>query len=171
MSALSGKKIRVIKNASFYATLEMMGATPVPLAINKITAALQAGTIDGLEQDAPTILANKWADIAQHVTLTQHIFSPVMPVISRHAFEKIPQELRAPFLEAAKEATSLQRQQAHTTEQRAIEQLRSSGVIIQSIDREPFQRSVKPLWNIFTTIHPATKEILTQLHTSLALER
>jgi TRAP-type transport system periplasmic protein len=53
--------------------------------------------------------------------LTQHIFNPVMPVVSKQALERVPPDLQRPFLEAAREAPRYHRSQAASTESNAFE--------------------------------------------------
>ena len=52
-----------------------MGAAATPLAFGEIYTALQAGVLDGLEHDPPTILASKFYETAKFYSLTEHNFS------------------------------------------------------------------------------------------------
>src|SRR3954462_14591596 len=53
---LAGLKIRTLPNPVITECLRLMGAAATPLAFGEIYTALQAGVIDGLEHDPPTIL-------------------------------------------------------------------------------------------------------------------
>ena len=74
---LSGLKIRTLPNPVVTECLRLMGAAATPLAFGEIYTALQAGVLDGLEHDPPTILSSKFYETSKYYALTQHIFSPL----------------------------------------------------------------------------------------------
>ena len=80
-----------------------MGAAATPLAFGEIYTALQAGVLDGLEHDPPTILASKFYETAKNYALTQHIFSPLAIYFSDATFQRMDPKLREGFLDAAQE--------------------------------------------------------------------
>lgn len=159
-AAMRGKKIRVLPVANFVATLRAMGASPTPMSLGEVYTALQTGVIDGMEHDAPTILAIKAYEVAKHVTLTRHICNPQTIVIGNRAFNKVPAEHREAFLASAAEATAFQRSQAAAIEAKALATLKGNGVGIHDCDRAAFRTLVTPLWDEFAKAYPATKPIL-----------
>src|SRR4029077_11931177 len=56
---LAGKRIRNLPNKIITECLRLMGAAATPMAFGEIYTALQAGVLDGLEHDPPTIAASK----------------------------------------------------------------------------------------------------------------
>lgn len=167
-SELRGVKVRVLPVPNFVATLKYMGAVATPIPFGEIYTALQTGVVDGVEQDAPTVLSGKFYEVAGHCMLTQHIFNPVMPVISKRAMDRIPPDLRKPFLEAAREATAFQRGQAGSTEVKAFDQLKSLGVTVTAVDRAALAKEVSPLWAEFAKQYPATKPIVEAIQSTKA---
>jgi tripartite ATP-independent transporter DctP family solute receptor len=157
---LTGLKIRVLPATNFVATLKLMGAVPTPMALGEVYTSLQTGVIDGLESDFPTILANKYYEIARNITLTHHIFNPNITVISHSALNKIPSDLLPTFKQAALDATTYQRMQAASTAANAQTSLEKLGVTIYPIDQSIFKARVQPLWTSFTAKYPDTKPIL-----------
>src|SRR5947209_19319930 len=79
---LAGLKIRTLPNPVITECLRLMGAAATPLAFGEIYTALQAGVLDGLEHDPPTILASKFYETSKHYALTQHNFSPLATYFS-----------------------------------------------------------------------------------------
>ena len=67
---LAGLKIRTLPNPVITECLRLMGAAATPLAFGEIYTALQAGVLDGLEHDPPTILASKFYETAKYYALT-----------------------------------------------------------------------------------------------------
>ena len=72
---LAGKRIRTLPNKIITECLRLMGAAATPMAFGEIYTALQAGVLDGLEHDPPTIAASKFYETAKFYSLTQHNFS------------------------------------------------------------------------------------------------
>ncbi|NTF45988.1 TRAP transporter substrate-binding protein [Rhizobium rhizogenes] len=157
---LKGQKIRVLPVANFVATLQAMGAAPTPMSLGEVYTALQTGVIDGMEHDAPTILALKCYEVAKHISLTQHICNPQTIVIGKRALSKIPAETLPAFKEAAAEATAFQRGKANDIETAAFATLKKNGIETHEVDRAAFKKLVQPLWNDFATKYPATKPVL-----------
>lgn len=157
---LAGKKIRSLPTPALTETVRLMGATPAPLAFGEVYTALQTNVIDGLEHDAPTILISKFQEAAKHLTLTQHSFIPLAPVVSQRALSRIPANLREGFLAAAKDADVYERERALSIESDAMAALQKQGVTVAQVDRNPFRERVSPLWKKFTDGLPATKPLL-----------
>jgi TRAP-type C4-dicarboxylate transport system substrate-binding protein len=63
---LAGLKIRTLPNPIITECLRLMGAAATPLAFGEIYTALQAGVLDGLEHDPPTILASKFLETSKN---------------------------------------------------------------------------------------------------------
>ena len=74
---LAGLKIRTLPNPVITECLRLMGAAATPLAFGEIYTALQAGVLDGLEHDPPTIVASKFYETVKFYSLTKHNFSPL----------------------------------------------------------------------------------------------
>ncbi|WP_029356906.1 TRAP transporter substrate-binding protein [Bosea sp. 117] len=165
-SDLHGVKVRVLPVPNFIATLKAMGAVATPIPFGEIYTSLQTGVVDGVEQDAPTVLAGKFYEIAKYCTLTQHIYNPVMPVMNKRSFDRLPEPMKPAFLKAAKEATIYQRAQAATAEVRAFEELKKLGVSISPTDRAYFRAKVEPLWGEFSTQYPAVKPVIDAIRSS-----
>src|SRR6202171_6031329 len=99
---LTGLKIRTLPNPVITECLRLMGAAATPLAFGEIYTALQAGVLDGLEHDPPTIVASKFFETAKYYTLTEHIFSPLGIFMGDVSYKKLDPKLREGFLDAAK---------------------------------------------------------------------
>src|SRR5450631_3515827 len=101
---LAGLKIRTLPNPVITECLRLMGAAATPLAFGEIYTALQAGVLDGLEHDPPTIVASKFYETAKFYSLTQHNFSPLATYLSDATFTRMDPKLREGFLDSAQEA-------------------------------------------------------------------
>src|SRR5208337_4469536 len=91
---LAGLKIRTLPNPIITECLRLMGAAATPLAFGEVYTALQAGVLDGLEHDPPTILASKFYETVKFYSLTQHNFSPLVNYFSDATFRRMDPKLR-----------------------------------------------------------------------------
>ena len=95
---LAGKRIRTLPNQIITECLRLMGAAATPLAFGEIYTALQAGVLDGLEHDPPTIVASKFYETAKFYSLTQHNFSALGVFCSGLTLTRMDAPLRDQFL-------------------------------------------------------------------------
>ncbi|HXP73068.1 MAG TPA: TRAP transporter substrate-binding protein [Stellaceae bacterium] len=157
---LAGLKIRTLPNPVITECLRLMGAAATPLAFGEIYTALQAGVLDGLEHDPPTILASKFYETAKFYSLTQHNFSPLAIYFSEMTFARLDAKLRESFLDAAKKAAADTRTQGLAVEQEAIGVLKDKGVTVIACDKAPFQARVAPQTEAFVKTHPDAKPVV-----------
>ncbi len=62
---LAGLKIRTIQSPIYVKAVELMGASPTPMAFGEVYTSLQTGVIDGYEHDASTTLQQRFYEVAQ----------------------------------------------------------------------------------------------------------
>ena len=70
---LAGLKIRTIQSPIYVKAVELMGASPTPMAFGEVYTSLQTGVIDGYEHDASTTLQQRFYEVAGHMARTRHI--------------------------------------------------------------------------------------------------
>ncbi len=157
---LAGKRIRTLPNKIITQCLRLMGAAATPLAFGEIYTALQAGVLDGLEHDPPTIVASKFYETAKFYSLTQHNFSALGVFCSGLTLGRMEAPLRDQFLTAAAEAAADSRTRGLEAEKEALDSLRQKGVEIIACDREPFRKLVAPQTDEFIKAHPEAKPIV-----------
>ena len=161
---LAGLKIRTLPNPIITECLRLMGAAATPLAFGEIYTALQAGVLDGLEHDPPTILASKFYETAKYYALTEHIFSPLVTYMSDMSFRRMPAKVRERFLDAANKAAVDTRAHGLAVEKEALDTLVSKGVQVEKVDREPFRKRVLPQTEAFIKAHPESKAVIDLIH-------
>jgi tripartite ATP-independent transporter DctP family solute receptor len=167
-AGLAGKKIRTLPNPVITEGVKLMGAAATPMAFGEIYTALQAGVLDGLEHDPPTIVASKFYEAAKYYTLTQHLHSPLILCLSDLTYQKMPSELREGLLASAKAAAAEERSYALGVAKDAIEVLKQRGVTVSDCDREAFRKRVQPVVDSFTAKHAEVQPILDKIRATRA---
>src|SRR5437660_6691322 len=141
---LAGLKIRTLPNPIITECLRLMGAAATPLAFGEIYTALQAGVLDGLEHDPPTIVASKFFETSKFYALTEHNFSPLATYFSETTFKRMEPKLRDAFLDAARKAAIDTRAHGLAVEQEALAVLKEKGVAVMECDKGAFRKRVMP---------------------------
>ncbi len=157
---LAGRKIRSLPNPVVTETVKLMGAAATPMAFGEIYTGLQAGVIDGLEHDAPTILASKFYEAAKNFTLTRHIYNPFGAFVSDRTVKRLPAAQRDGLMQAIQGATDDHFARAAQVEETAIGELQKLGVTVEQCDRSVFRERVKPMWDRFAEKTPGAKALL-----------
>jgi len=143
-----GLKIRSSTADLHLETLEAMGANPTPMAYPEIFTGLQQGTIDGVTTSTALIYGDRFYEVAEHMTLTNHVLLPHLMLVNNDFYNGLPEDLKAIFDEAAEEYIKHARNLTIEAETEAIEGMEAEGVeVIELTDeqRETFVKAVEPV--------------------------
>jgi len=143
---LAGLKIRTIQTPSYVKAVELMGASPTPMAFGEVYTSLQTGVIDGYEHDANTTLQQRFYEVAGFMALTGHIAGVLGLWASTATLARLPADIRATLEDAALEAARRQRAMGPPEDLAATAQLASHGMTIREIDRRALQPAAERLW-------------------------
>jgi len=143
---LAGLKIRTIQSPIYVKAVELMGASPTPMAFGEVYTSLQTGVIDGYEHDASTTLQQRFYEVAGHMARTRHIAGVLGFFASSVGLARIPREFRAAIEQAAIDAAGEQRAMGPREDAAATEQLASHGMTIRDIEGRLFQKAAERLW-------------------------
>jgi TRAP-type transport system periplasmic protein len=83
-----GLKIRSMQNKVHIQAFQSIGIQPTPMAFPELFTALQQGTVDGQENPIPVILSAKFAQVQKHLSLTGHVYSPALILVSPALWSK-----------------------------------------------------------------------------------
>jgi len=91
---LKGVKIRATPSPVWVENFNAMGATAVPMPLSEVYMALQTGTVEGQDNPLPGVKANKFFEVQNNFSLTNHAigFSTIM--VNAKAWNRIPEKYR-----------------------------------------------------------------------------
>lgn len=144
---LAGLKIRTIQSPIYVKAVELMGASPTPMAFGEVYTSLQTGVIDGYEHDASTTVQQRFYEVAHFLARTRHIAGVLGLFASTASLARFPADLRAALERAALDAATAQRAMGPREDATATGQLSSLGMTIREIDRRAFQPGAERLWD------------------------
>jgi tripartite ATP-independent transporter DctP family solute receptor len=143
---LAGLKIRTIQSAIYVKAVELMGASPTPMAFGEVYTSLQTGVIDGYEHDASTTLHQRFYEVAGYMARTRHIAGVLGLWASTATLARLPGEIRAAIEQAAVEAAREQRAQGPQEDAAAAAELARHGMIIRDFDGRSLRSGAEALW-------------------------
>ena len=103
-----GKKLRTFPNEMMRWQLEAMGFGIQIMPLPEVYLAIQQGAVSGQENPIDTIASNKFYEVAPHVTLTNHVYSPIPMAISEKTWQKLSPTDQQAVLRAAQEVAPFQ---------------------------------------------------------------
>jgi TRAP-type transport system periplasmic protein len=153
---LRGLKIRTIPTPVYLAALRMMGSNPTPMAYGEIYTALQTGVIDGFEQSPAILVAERFYEVAKHLTTSHHLYPVMVICYSKVQWDRLTPDDQAKLRQAALLTRDKGRELAPVREREAIETLRTRGMAIHSIDTSTWEQAAIKVQDQLATERGAT---------------
>ncbi|MGJ7609869.1 MULTISPECIES: TRAP transporter substrate-binding protein [unclassified Variovorax] len=143
----AGLKMRTMENKVHMDGYRTFGILPTPMAFPELFGALQQGTVDGQENPIPVILASKFSQVQKHLSLTGHVYSPALLLLSPKVWNKLSDADKKVFTDAAKKAAIAQRKKVNDDENNGIAQLEKDGMkVTRTVDGAAFRDALKPAY-------------------------
>ena len=143
----AGLKMRTMENKVHMDGYRTFGILPTPMAFPELFGALQQGTVDGQENPIPVILSSKFSQVQKHLSLTAHVYSPALLLMSPRTWNKLTDADKKVFTEAAKKAGAAQRKKVNDDENSGIAQLEKEGMtVVKTVDGAAFREALKPAY-------------------------
>jgi tripartite ATP-independent transporter DctP family solute receptor len=147
---LEGLKLRTMENKVHIAAFEAAGASPSPMSWTEVITALRQGTVDGQENPIPVLTSNKLWEVQKYVTLTGHVYSPAVVVMSKITWDGLDETERGWFAEAARASAAATRATVTQNEKNGVALLRKNGMeVITDVDKTAFQTAVQPAYDAY----------------------
>ncbi|MCM3714820.1 TRAP transporter substrate-binding protein [Alkalihalobacillus oceani] len=144
---LNGLKIRTMENEIHLDAWREMGANPTPMAFTELFTAMQQGTVDGQENPYPTIDLSQYAEVQEHISDTNHVYTPFLFLFSKSIWDELSADQQTIIHEAAIEAGLFNRERNREVADESLERLKESMTFTEITDEERarFQEVVQPV--------------------------
>ncbi|HEV7415233.1 MAG TPA: TRAP transporter substrate-binding protein [Tianweitania sediminis] len=163
LADLNGLKIRVPQLRIWVDFWTLLGAAPTPLPYNEQYSALSTGIIDAIDSDVFSIIGFKFYEQAKNLTLTGHWFLPKAVRVNAAWLDSLPQDLQDLVRSSAKEAFAEQRRINRENAAKALDELKTLGVNVQSLPPEELAKMEEltaKLFDEFGSKSPETAEMI-----------
>ena len=134
MAQAKGIRMRTMQNQMLIDSFTELGFDAVPMPFSKVYQALADRQVDGQENPLPTILSSRFYEVQQHLTLSRHVYSAFVLLISKATWDSLAPADQSIVAAAATEAQAYQRKVNREVTADALEQLKKHGMRVSSID-------------------------------------
>lgn len=159
---VKGMKIRTPPDPVTVDIMTALGAEAQQIKFTELAGALKAGVVDGQENPLVNIEAGKLYEVQKYGSLTAHKYEVTPLLMAKTTWDKLSEPDRKAVLDAAKEATALQRKLAQEADQATLAILTSKGMKFEKVDKSAFvaaTASVTEKW-MASDIGPFVKKVV-----------
>jgi tripartite ATP-independent transporter DctP family solute receptor len=149
--------IRVPNAPSYVVAWKALGAKPTPMAFSEVFSSLQQGTVEAQENPFAMIKNAGFSEVQSHLNLTGHVVSWGYPIVGEKQFQSLPQDLKAIFLQAAKEMQYYEHRLFLENEKKVAAQLKEDGMIFVEVDKTAFME--KGATAVYESLSPEMKKV------------
>ena len=152
-SDASGLKFRIQTSDVAEAMIEAMGGSAQKLAFKEVYGALQTGVVDGQENTWSNIYTQKFFEVQDGITETNHQVLAYLLVTSTEWLAGLEPEFRDQFMKIVDEVTAAANANVADTEAKNRQNILDAGGEIRELSpeqREEWVSTMKPVWEKFT---------------------
>ena len=152
-SDAKGLKFRVQPSDVLVAQMEAIGASPQKMAFSEVYGALQQGVVDGQENTWSNVLGQKYYEVQDGITETNHGALDYLLVTSVDWLDSLDPAVRDQFLTIVNEVTTERNAAVTEVDMQARQGVLDAGGIIRELTPEQRQEwvdAMKPVWEKFT---------------------
>lgn len=130
---LDGIKLRVMQNNVYLESFKTLGANAVPMPFSELFSALETKTVDGQENPYNTILSSKFFEVQKYVTVTNHVYSPWIMLVSKKWWDGLSKAEQKVLMDAAKASREFERKDTREEAGRALADLKTKGMQVNEL--------------------------------------
>lgn len=152
-SDANGLKFRVQASDVIKAQMEAIGASPQPMAFSEVYGALQTGVVDGQENTWSNIYGQKFFEVQDGITETNHGVLDYMVVTSTDWWDGLPDDVRTQLATILEEVTVTRNAAVGEVDAEARQAILDAGSTIRELDdagRQTWVDAMMPVWEQFT---------------------
>ena len=119
------------------------------MAWSEVFTSLQQKVIDAQENPISIIYHQRIYEVQRYLSMTDHLYSPSLLLMSERSFKKLSSELRDVFMKSAIEAGNFERGLIREDRESYIGILEEKGMGITWPDKEAFMAATEPVYKLF----------------------
>ena len=147
-----GLKFRVQPSDVLVAQMEALKANPQKMAFSEVYGALQTGVVDGQENTWSNIYGQKFFEVQDGITESNHGLIDYLVVTSRKWWDELPEDVRTQFKTILDEVTATRNAASTQVNEDAKQAVVDAGGVVRSLTPEQRQKwvdAMKPVWAQF----------------------
>jgi len=149
---MDGIKLRVMQNNVFLNSFKTLGANAIPMAFSELFGALETKTVDGQENPYNTILSSKFYEVQKYLTVTNHVYSPWIVLVSKKWWDTLSQAEQKVLMDAAKTSREFERKDTREEASKAMADLKAKGMLVNELSPAEAERMRNKLTGVYAQI-------------------
>jgi tripartite ATP-independent transporter DctP family solute receptor len=133
-AAARGRKLRIAPVDMVRWIMESQGWNPVVMPVTEVYLAIQQGTVDGQENPVDTIFSQRFYEVAKHITLSNHVYSPLWLCVAERTWGTLPQVAKDALMTAGRESGQQNRRQVAANDESLLQQMTARGATVNKPD-------------------------------------
>lgn len=151
-SDANGLKFRIQTSDVAEAMISAMGGNAQKLAFKEVYGALQTGVVDGQENTWSNIYTQKFFEVQDGITETNHQLLAYLLVTSDEWLNSLKPDVKEQFLKIVNEVTVSANASVARIESENRERIKATGTVIRELtpeQRQAWVEAMKPVWTKF----------------------
>ena len=151
-SDANGLKFRVQSSDVLVAQMEAIGGSPQKMAFSEVYGALQQGVVDGQENTWSNIYGQKFFEVQDGTTETNHGIIDYLVVTSVDFLDSLDADVRDQFLTIVKEVTEVRNAESTKVDEEAKQAIIDAGGVVRQLtpeQRAKWVEAMNPVWDKF----------------------
>lgn len=140
-------KMRVFPNDMIRWSMEAIGFQTVVMPITDVYLSIQQGIVNGQENPVDTIKSLRFYEVAPHITLTRHVYSPLPLTVAEKTWQSFSDDDKEAVLKAAVESAAFSRNLVKSSVDSQLTEMQEDGADVSSPDIEPFRKAVESVYS------------------------
>jgi C4-dicarboxylate-binding protein DctP len=148
-----GLKFRIQPSDVLQAQFEALGANPQKMAFSEVYGALQTGVVDGQENTWSNTYGQKYFEVQDGITETNHGVLDYMVVVSAEFWGKLPDDVRSQLETIMTEVTQERNAAVVQIEEEARAAIVAAGGVVRTLtpeQRKAWAEAMRPVWERFS---------------------
>jgi len=146
---LKGLKIRCPNAKVWIDMVSSFGCNAVPVAFNELYLALSQGIVDGQENPISVVMANKFNEVQNYMSLTYHKKNTIYILVNEKKWKSLTEEQQKIISDSFKEARIVNNKIIEEQDKEGIEKFKAGGgIVVENPDREAFQAKVAKVYEM-----------------------
>ena len=149
----AGIRMRMPENPIYIGTAQDLGFNVQALPFGEVFNALSTKVVDGQDNPLATLVASRFYEVQDYVTISNHMFSHASIVINMDLWNRMSPADQAIFQAVATETAAVQRRLLEEATDGLIAQVQAAGLTVTMPDTAAFRRATEPTRNTFAAQH------------------
>lgn len=136
----SGLKVRVPPNPIYIDMFKELGTNPVPMSFTQLYTALETRTVDAQDNAMATNYMAKFNEVQKYLTLTRHIYNPMVVVGSKKLWDSMSADERKIITDSMRDARGYQRKLNREKEDFFVSEMKKAGMTVDELPATEAQK-------------------------------